>query len=112
MIFIKKSCKSHSAMQRFSPPSTGATRRDRKTRVSRAALWLDWSWKKLSGKACDIVASMPYFLSATDEASAMAERRLRQLQRCLDRAEARERSRRGAVLQVHSVGGLPVETVT
>jgi hypothetical protein len=47
-------------------------------------------------KARDIVASMPYFLRATDEASAMAERRLRQLQRGLERAEARERSRRGA----------------
>lgn len=47
-------------------------------------------------KARDIVASMPYFLRATDEGSAMAERRLRQLQRGLERAEARERSKRGA----------------
>jgi energy-coupling factor transporter ATP-binding protein EcfA2 len=44
-------------------------------------------------KARDIVGSMPYFLRATDEASAMDERRLRQLQRALDKEEARERSR-------------------
>ncbi|WP_439527547.1 AAA family ATPase [Pannonibacter sp.] len=44
-------------------------------------------------KARDILASMPYFLRVNDEASAMAERRLRQLQRALDKEEARERSR-------------------
>lgn len=44
-------------------------------------------------KARDTLASMPYFLRVNDEASAMAERRLRQLQRALDKEEARERSR-------------------
>ena len=43
-------------------------------------------------KARDIIASMPYFLRVTDEASIMAERRLRQLQRALDKEEAKERS--------------------
>jgi hypothetical protein len=47
-------------------------------------------------KARDILASMPYFLRVNDEASAMAERRLRQLQRSLDKEEARERSRASA----------------
>jgi hypothetical protein len=47
-------------------------------------------------KARDILASMPYFLRVNDEASAMAERRLRQLQRVLDKEEARERSRAAA----------------
>ncbi len=47
-------------------------------------------------KARDIVASMPYFLRATDEATAIDERRLRQLQRALDREEALERLRRSA----------------
>lgn len=44
-------------------------------------------------KARDIVAAMPYFLRATDEASAIEERRLRQLQYVLDREEAKARSR-------------------
>lgn len=44
-------------------------------------------------KARDIVATMPYFLGVTDEASALAERRLRQLQRVLDREEVKEKSR-------------------
>jgi hypothetical protein len=44
-------------------------------------------------KAKDIVATMPYFLGVVDEASAMDERRLQQLQRTLDREEANERSR-------------------
>ena len=44
-------------------------------------------------KARDIVGAMPYFLRATDEASAMDERRLRQLQRALEKEEALERSR-------------------
>jgi hypothetical protein len=44
-------------------------------------------------KARDIVATMPYFLRATDEASGMDERRLRQLQRALDKEETRERAR-------------------
>jgi hypothetical protein len=39
---------------------------------------------------------MPYFLGVNDEASAMAERRLRQLQRALDIEEARELSRAAA----------------
>jgi hypothetical protein len=43
-------------------------------------------------KARDIVATMPYFLRATDEATAMDEQRLRQLQRALDREEAKVRS--------------------
>lgn len=47
-------------------------------------------------KARDIVAAMPYFLRVTDEASAVAERRLRQLQRALDKEEARARSRAAA----------------
>lgn len=41
-------------------------------------------------KAPDIVASMPYFLGATDETSFKDERRLRQLQAALSRGEARE----------------------
>jgi energy-coupling factor transporter ATP-binding protein EcfA2 len=47
-------------------------------------------------KARDIVASIPYFLRATDEASSMDERRLRQLQHALDREEAKTRSRAAA----------------
>jgi energy-coupling factor transporter ATP-binding protein EcfA2 len=47
-------------------------------------------------KARDILAAMPYFLCVNDEASAMAERQLRQLQRALDKEEARERSRAAA----------------
>ncbi len=47
-------------------------------------------------KAKDIVATMPYFLRATDEESAMAERKLRQLQRALAIEEGRQRSRRAA----------------
>jgi energy-coupling factor transporter ATP-binding protein EcfA2 len=43
-------------------------------------------------KARDIVATMPYFLRATDEASAMLERRLRQLRAALDKEEVRELS--------------------
>ncbi len=42
-------------------------------------------------KARDIIATMPYFLRAVDEASALDERRLRQLQRTLDREEVRGR---------------------
>jgi hypothetical protein len=44
-------------------------------------------------KARDIVAALPYFLRATDEASALNEQRLRRLQHALDKEEARERSR-------------------
>ena len=40
-------------------------------------------------KARDIVAAMPYFLRVTDEASAIDERRLRHLQRALEKEEAR-----------------------
>lgn len=47
-------------------------------------------------KAKDVVATMPYFLRATDEGSAMAERKLRQLQRALAIEEGRERSRQAA----------------
>ncbi len=47
-------------------------------------------------KARDIVAAMPYFLRVNDEASAAAERHLRQLQRALDKEEIRERSRAAA----------------
>lgn len=47
-------------------------------------------------KARDIVAAMPYFLRATDEGSAIDELRLRQLQRALEKEEARERSRAAA----------------
>ncbi|NUJ81676.1 DUF3732 domain-containing protein [Methylocystis sp. FS] len=47
-------------------------------------------------KARDIVAALPYFLRVTDEASAMDERRLRQLQRALEKEEARQRSRAAA----------------
>ena len=39
---------------------------------------------------------MPYFLRATDEDGAMAERRLRQLQRALTQAEAKDRARKTA----------------
>jgi len=49
-----------------------------------------------AAKARDIVASMPYFLGVNDEASAIAERRLRQLQRALEKGEARERHRAAA----------------
>lgn len=66
-------------------------------------------------KARDIVASMPYFLRATDEASAMDERRLRQLQRALDKEEAQARSRAatetalkqravGLLIEAHRIG--------
>jgi hypothetical protein len=47
-------------------------------------------------KARDILATMPYFLRVNDETSAIAERHLRQLQRALDKEEARERSRAAA----------------
>ena len=47
-------------------------------------------------KARDIIATMPYFLRATDEGGALAERRLRQLQRALTQAENKERARQSA----------------
>lgn len=47
-------------------------------------------------KARDIIAAMPYFLRATDEEGALAERRLRQLQRALAQAETKDRARRTA----------------
>lgn len=47
-------------------------------------------------KARDIVATMPYFLRATDEASAQAGRRLKQLQRALEREETRARAKAAA----------------
>ena len=70
-------------------------------------------------KARDILATMPYFLRVNDEASAMAERRLRQLQRALDKEEARERSRAAAdsalkqravslLVEAHRIGIAPV----
>lgn len=46
-----------------------------------------------AAKARDIVGSMPYFLGVQDEAGALAERRLRHLQRALDKGETRERHR-------------------
>lgn len=46
-----------------------------------------------AAKARDIVGSMPYFLGVQDEAGALAERRLRHLQRALEKGEARERHR-------------------
>ncbi|WP_437277195.1 DUF3732 domain-containing protein [Sorangium sp. So ce375] len=49
-----------------------------------------------ANKARDIVETMPYFLRATDEASAIDERRLGQLQRALEKEEARERARAAA----------------
>lgn len=57
-------------------------------------------------KAKDIVATMPYFLRATDEESAMAERKLRQIRRALAVEEGRERSRRAAetALKQRAVG--------
>lgn len=48
---------------------------------------------EVAQKAHDIVATMPYFLHAIDEASAVDEQRLRRLQRALDKEEAIERSR-------------------
>lgn len=47
-------------------------------------------------KARDIIASMPYFLRVTDEASALGERRLRQLQRALELEERSLASRAAA----------------
>lgn len=47
-------------------------------------------------KARDIIATMPYFLRATDEGGALAERRLRQLQRALAQAESKDRARQSA----------------
>jgi len=47
-------------------------------------------------KARNIIATMPYFLRVIDEATAIDERRLRQLQYVLDKEEARERSRKAA----------------
>lgn len=47
-------------------------------------------------KARDIISAMPYFLRATDEATAIDEQRLRQLQRILDREEVNAQSRAAA----------------
>lgn len=47
-------------------------------------------------KAKDIVATMPYFLRAANEESALAEHKLRRLRRALAIGEGRERSRRAA----------------
>jgi len=46
--------------------------------------------------APDIIATMPYFLRVTDEASALNERRLRHLRRSLDLEERRARTRETA----------------
>ena len=54
---------------------------------------------KKADKARDILAAMPYFLRVHDEASVVAEQRLRQLQRALDKEEVRERSRAAANLR-------------
>lgn len=69
-------------------------------------------------KARDVIASMPYFLRVTDEATAIAERRLRQLQRALDKEEAKERSQAssetalrqravGLLTEAHRIGLIP-----
>ncbi|MDC0713006.1 DUF3732 domain-containing protein [Stigmatella sp. ncwal1] len=47
-------------------------------------------------KARDIVESMPYFMRVTDEATALDERQLRQLQYVLDREESKARTRAAA----------------
>ena len=49
-----------------------------------------------ASKARDIIGSMPYFLGVNDEAGALAERRLRQLNRALEKGEERERRRAAA----------------
>lgn len=57
-------------------------------------------------KARDIVAAMPYFLRAIDEASVSDDQKLRRLQRALDKEEARERSRASSdsVLKQRALG--------
>lgn len=47
-------------------------------------------------QARDIIATMPYFLGVTDEATVMAERKLRHLLRALEREEVRKKARAGA----------------
>lgn len=47
-------------------------------------------------KARDIVATIPYFLGVINEASVLDERKLRQLQRALDKEEAKKKSRASA----------------
>ena len=49
-----------------------------------------------SDKAKDIISTMPYFLRVIDEASAADERLLQQLQKALDKGEAKERSQAAA----------------
>jgi hypothetical protein len=51
-------------------------------------------------KVREIVGALPYFLRVTDEASAIDERRLRQLQRLLEQEEALERSQAAADTQL------------
>jgi Protein of unknown function (DUF3732) len=69
-------------------------------------------------KARDIIDAMQYFLRVTDEASVIAERRLRQLQRVLDKEEAKERSQAasetalrqralGLLTDAHRIGLVP-----
>lgn len=69
-------------------------------------------------KARDIVATMPYFLRVTDEASAKDERRLRQLQKALEKEETREQVRATAdsalkqratslLVEAHRLGLIP-----
>lgn len=48
---------------------------------------------EVANEARGIVETMPYFLRVTDEAGTIDERRLRQLQKALDKDEARERAR-------------------
>lgn len=57
-------------------------------------------------KARDIIAAMPYFLRATDEASAKDALRLRQLRRALESEEMRRRSRAvaGTLLKQRAIG--------
>lgn len=73
-------------------------------------------------KARDIVATMPYFLRVTDEASAADQQRLRQLQRALEKEELRAHARAAAdtalkrratslLAEAHRIGLIPVPPV-
>lgn len=71
-----------------------------------------------SDKARDIVETMPYFLRVTDEATAVDERQLRQLQHALDREESKAHARSaadstlkqrafGLLTEAHRIGLVP-----
>jgi len=73
-------------------------------------------------KARDIVATIPYFLKITSETDVLNERKLRQLQRALEKEEAKEKSRATAksllkqratnlLEQAHRVGMTPTVNV-